>query len=58
MSDTQHIERVREIALRAGYTAGDIAAGISFTRRRDRLEHPPGRTDRAGRFYASERTRG
>jgi hypothetical protein len=57
MSNTSHIERVRGIALRAGYTLNDINAGIAFVRRRDRIEHPPGHFDRAGRFYASERTK-
>jgi hypothetical protein len=57
MSNTRNIERVREIALRAGYTLADLNAGIAFVRRRDRIEHSPGRFDRGGRFCASERTR-
>ncbi|MFA8388370.1 MAG: hypothetical protein ACEPO2_22365 [Pelagibaca sp.] len=44
------------IALSAGYSEADIQAGTEFYRRKNRLSHPPGAFDKAGRFVAAERS--
>lgn len=46
-----------EITATGKFEPSEIAAAAEYVRRRDRLSNPPGRFDRAGRFYAEERTR-
>jgi hypothetical protein len=50
-------ETVKSLALSAGYSDADIAAGWEFYRRKHRLAHPPGKFDAAKRFFAEERTK-
>lgn len=47
---------IRELTERLGYTAAEFHAAACFFRRKNRLEHPPGGFDGAGRFIAEERT--
>ncbi|SHF82934.1 hypothetical protein SAMN05444339_1157 [Loktanella atrilutea] len=47
---------IKRIAKKAGYSKADIAAGIAFHDRKNRLANPPGSFDKAGRFHADERT--
>ena len=53
---TDMTAKVRRIAKRAGYSKADIAAGIEFYNRKNYITNPPGYRDKAGRFYADERT--
>jgi|GEM_PF-5417453 len=50
------LNQVSEAAFAAGYTANEIKAGTEFHNRKNRLENPPGHFDKAGRFFASERS--
>lgn len=38
------------------YTRAEALAALRYSDRKSRREHPPGHFDRAGRFYADERT--
>lgn len=49
-------EIVTAIATAKKYSEKEISAGIVFSDRKSRRTDPPGRFDRAGRFYARERT--
>ena len=53
---TDMTTKVKRIAKKAGYSKADIAAGIEFYNRKNRLTNPPGSFDKAGRFHADERT--
>ncbi|MGJ8547521.1 MAG: hypothetical protein ACSHWZ_18895 [Sulfitobacter sp.] len=47
------------VAIMAGelfYSEKEIAAGFEFYDRKNRLSHPPGEWDKAGRFFAEERS--
>jgi hypothetical protein len=46
----------RRVAKTQGYTAAEIEAGVQFFKRKERLSHPDGSFDNAGRFEAAERT--
>lgn len=50
------ISLARTMADLAGYSDAEIKAGAEFYLRKSRGLNPPGEFDRAGRFYASERT--
>ncbi|MBP1804682.1 hypothetical protein [Rubellimicrobium aerolatum] len=45
---------IRLVALAKGYSEADIAAGVEYASRKTRRTHPPGRFDKARRFYSSE----
>lgn len=49
-------ETLSKIAGPRGYTKNDVAAGVDFFGRKERLTDPAGDFDKAGRFYAAERT--
>lgn len=44
------------IAAQKGYTTRELEAAQEYLSRRDRRKNPPGSFDKAGRFYAAERT--
>ena len=46
---------IRELALQQGYSQVALAAGREADLRRQRLAHPKGRFDSAGRFFLNER---
>ena len=46
---------IRDIALQQGYSEAAMAAGREADLRGQRLTHPKGRFDRAGRFHLEER---
>ncbi|MFQ3251748.1 MAG: hypothetical protein ACI9U6_000022 [Loktanella salsilacus] len=48
--------RVKRAAKKAGYSKADILAGIDYYERKNRITNPKGFFDKAGRFYAKERT--
>lgn len=50
------ISLAKTMADLAGYSEAEIKAGTEFYLRKSRNTNPPGEFDRAGRFYAEERT--
>lgn len=50
------ISLARAMADLAGYSDAEIKAGTEFFLRKSRASNPPGQFDRAGRFFAEERT--
>ncbi len=46
----------REVSENKGYTSGEVAGGVAFYKRKERLTNPPGKFDNKQRFEASERT--
>ena len=53
---TDLTSRVKRAAKKAGYSKADILAGIDYYERKNRITDPEGFFDKAGRFYAKERT--
>ena len=47
---------VATIAASVGYTVEELRAGVAFSDRKARRCNPPGEFDKAGRYYAEERT--
>lgn len=49
-------EKFRDEVIQSGVAPAIVEAALEYVMRRDRFSNPPGRFDRAGRFYATKQT--